>query len=57
LDGFLEHFEGVFDDFKKEIELFDFLEEEIGHGGEEFFAFTFEVVRQWGDDDTLWELA
>jgi hypothetical protein len=57
LNGFFEHFEGVFDDFEEEVELFDFLEEEVGHGGKDFFALTLEVVGKRSDDDTLWELA
>ncbi len=57
MNGFFEHFEGVFDDFEEEVELFDFLEEEVGHGGKDFFALTLEVVGKRSDDDTLWELA
>lgn len=54
LDSFFEHFEGFFDNFEEKVELFDFLEKEVCHWGEELFALTLEVLRKRCDNDTLW---
>ena len=56
MDGFFEHLQRIFDNFKEEIEFLNFLEEKVGHGGEEFIAFAFEVIRQRSNIDTFGKL-